>query len=127
MTWLLVQIGAGGALGAVCRYLTVLGTARLLGAGFPYGTLMVNVVGCFAMGALFVVVAGSGGVLSRAGPLVLTGFLGGYTTFSAFSLDFWQLLNSGRAGAAVLYAAGSACASIAALLIGIMLARQVLS
>ena len=124
--WTLMQIAVGGALGAMGRHLTGLAANRLLGDGFPHGTIAVNVFGCLAMGVAFVVLSESGQGPSRSAPLIMTGFLGGYTTFSAYSLDFWQLMAGGRAGAALLYAAIGLAASIAALVVGIILAREAL-
>ena len=68
--------------------------------------------------------AGAGASQPKAVSLVMTGFLGGYTTFSAFSVDTWQLFNSGRVMASLFYAAGSVAISMAALLAGIIIARE---
>lgn len=127
MLAVLLQVAAGGALGAVCRFLTGVVAGRLLGGEFPYGTFASNAFGCLAMGIAFAALTESGVYNSKSAPFLMTGFLGGYTTFSAFSLDFWQLLQDGRTSMALFYATGSVVASIAALAIGIILARQVLS
>ena len=124
MFWTLIQIAAGGALGAVGRHLTGLAAIRLLGDGFPHGTAVVNAVGCLAMGVAFSVLYEAGQHPSRTAPFIMTGFLGGYTTCSAYSLDFWQLMAGGRTGAALLYATGSLAISVAALFAGIVLARE---
>ncbi len=97
MTFTLLQVALGGALGATSRYLTGLATIRLIGAGFPWGTLTVNVVGSFLMGVIVVVLAQTGG--NRYAPLLMTGFLGGFTTFSAFSLDAVTLVRKRSRGA----------------------------
>ena len=84
---MLFAIACGGALGASLRYLTVQGAARVLGAGFPYGTMTVNIVGSLVMGAIAAMFIARG--QSGATPLsafVMTGVLGGFTTFSALSL-----------------------------------------
>ena len=120
----LIWIALGGALGAVSRHLAVAGAARALGPGFPAGVLLVNVIGSFAMGlaaALLLERAGAG----RFAPFVMAGFLGGFTTFSAFSLDFARLWEAGRLGAAALYAGGSVMLSILALFAGLALGRVV--
>lgn len=116
-----LQVAIGGALGASARYMTGIAMARLLGKGFPWGTLTVNVVGSFAMGALVVLLAHLGG--NRWAPFLMTGVLGGFTTFSAFSLDAVTLYERGQTGVAAGYVAVSVVASIAALFAGMSLAR----
>lgn len=116
-----LQVAIGGALGASARYMTGIAMARLLGKGFPWGTLTVNVVGSFAMGVLVVALAHLGG--NRWAPLLMTGVLGGFTTFSAFSLDAVTLYERGQTGVAAGYVAVSVVASIAALFAGMSLAR----
>ncbi len=123
MTWTIIQVAIGGALGAVGRYLTGVGLARAFGSSFPYGTLTVNVSGSFIVGVLFVLFGGLSGETGRYTALVMTGFLGGYTTFSAYSLDCWLLFQQGRNLEALLYAFGSAGLSIAACIAGIAVAR----
>lgn len=116
----LLSVAIGGALGASARYLTGLAALRLFGAGFPWGTLTVNVIGSLLMGLAFVLI-GQGGRLS---PLVMTGLLGGFTTFSAFSLDAVALYDKGALGMAGLYVVASVVLSILALIAGIALARS---
>ena len=123
MGWTIVQVAVGGAIGAVGRYLTGVGLARIFGSSFPYGTLTVNVSGSFIVGVLFVLFGGLSGETGRYTALVMTGFLGGYTTFSAYSLDCWLLFQQGRNLEAILYAFGSAGVSIAACIAGIVVAR----
>lgn len=109
----------GGAVGASARYGVGLAAARLFGAGFPWGTLTVNVVGGLAMGLL----VGAFGH-DRAKLLLLgTGVLGGFTTFSAFSLEAALMIERGAVATAGLYAAGSVFASVAALAAGLALGR----
>ena len=119
MQWALVFVFGG--LGALAR----VGIAALLPARpLPWATLLVNVAGCLAIGALF---AGfeERWPLPAHWRLALTGgFLGGFTTFSAFGLETWQLLQSGRASAALLYALGSVVLGVAAVAAGIALARS---
>ena len=123
MIWTILQVAIGGALGSVGRYLTGVGADRVLGFGFPYGTMVVNVGGSFVLGLLFVLLGGLSGDTSRYTALLLTGFLGGYTTFSAYSLDCWLLFQQGRIAEALLYAFGSAGLSIVACVAGIAIAR----
>jgi len=92
---------------------------------FPHATLTVNVIGSLLMGA-FVVLAAQRG-LAHLNPLVMTGLLGGFTTFSAFSLETVTLLERGQFGAASLYVALSVGLSIAGLMLGMILARGILS
>ncbi|MQY43488.1 fluoride efflux transporter CrcB [Epibacterium sp. SM1969] len=118
-------VALGGAMGAACRYLTGVGVARLFGVtGFPLGVLSVNIFGSFLMG-VFVVLAAQRG-LTHLSPFVMTGILGGFTTFSAFSLEAVTLVERGAIGQAALYVGLSVGCSIVALFLGLMLARGVL-
>ena len=116
----LAQVALGGAAGAVARYATGQAALRVLGTGFPWGTLAVNVVGSFAMGVCAVLLMQSGG---RFSPLLMTGLLGGFTTFSAFSLDAVTLFERGQVGLAAAYVGASVVVSIVALMAGLLLAR----
>src|SRR5262245_51171498 len=117
-------VALGSALGGACRHAVNIGAANLLGTGWPYGTFTVNLVGSFAMG----LIAGFLALKSHASqPWLLfltTGVLGGFTTFSAFSLDFAVLYDRGRLDLAVLYLVGSVGLSIGALFVGLMLLRR---
>ncbi|WP_372604047.1 fluoride efflux transporter CrcB [Actibacterium sp.] len=117
----LAQVALGGAIGASCRYLTGLGATRLMGHGFPWGTLTVNIVGSFLMGALVVVLAEKGG--TRYAPLLMTGMLGGFTTFSAFSLDAITLFERGQVAVAAVYVGASVLLSLAAIVLALTLLR----
>lgn len=121
----LLHVALGGALGASARYLTNVAVMRSLGPGFPYGTLLVNVFGSFLMGVLVAVLAHKGGM--RYAPFLMTGLLGGFTTFSAFSLDAFTLWERGQPGLAALYVGGSVFLSIAALIAGVLTMRGVLA
>ena len=117
-------VAAGGAIGAALRHLVGLAAMRLFGAGFPVGTLSVNVVGSFAMGLLIAwlaLKAAGGGQNLRL--FLATGVLGGFTTFSAFSAETVLLWERGAAGAALAYVAASVVASIAALVAGLAIMR----
>jgi len=117
----LIQVALGGAIGASARYLTNVATFRFFGPGFPWGTVVVNVLGSFLMGVLVVVLAQLSG--NRFAPLLMTGVLGGFTTFSAFSLDAVTLWERGEALYAFGYVAGTVSVSIAALIAGLFVAR----
>ena len=121
----LLQVAVGGACGACLRYLSGVMATRLLGHGFPWGTLFVNVVGSFVMGLLVVLLAHISG--QKFAPLLVTGALGGFTTFSTFSLDAVTLFERGQIGAAGLYVGTSLIVSIAALAAGLFLARSVVA
>lgn len=113
----------GGALGSGARYLVNVGAARWLGVAFPWATLIVNIAGSFAMGLLveYVILRHNGSPELRT--FLATGILGGFTTFSAFSLDVATLADRGDLALAALYVAASVAISIAALYAGIALAR----
>ena len=121
----IVQVAIGGAVGSVCRYLTGQAAERLLGTDLPYGTLAANLIGSMLMGMAFVFLSDNSGEAGKLSPLLMTGVLGGYTTFSAFSLEAWQLFDSGRPIAALVYAGGSAALAVASLAVGIALAKAV--
>lgn len=125
MTWTLAQVALGGALGASGRYLTGVAAARLMGHGFPWGTLTVNIVGSFLMGALVVLLAHVNGM--KLAPFLMTGLLGGFTTFSAFSLDTVTLMERGQTGLALAYVAASVAVSLAALAVGLFVMRAVVA
>ncbi|QUJ75666.1 fluoride efflux transporter CrcB [Sulfitobacter albidus] len=117
-------VALGGAIGAAARFFLGVGVLRLTGAGgFPLGVLTVNVIGSFLMG-VFVVAAAHRG-LTHLSPFVMTGLLGGFTTFSAFSLETVTLFERGQIGAAAAYVALSVGLSIFGLVAGLWLARGV--
>lgn len=118
-------VAAGGAIGAGLRHLTNGLALRLLGPAFPWGTLTVNVLGCFAMGVFIELLARRWGGSAELRLFVATGFLGGYTTFSSFSLDFAVLHGRGALAQAFSYAAASVLLSIAALFAGLWVARSI--
>ena len=118
----LLQVALGGALGAVARYGTGVAVARAWGTGgFPLGVLAVNILGSFLMG-MFVVYAAHRGMTHLA-PFVAVGFLGGFTTFSAFSLEAVLLWERGDLGQAAAYVGLSVVLSIGGLFAGLWLAR----
>ncbi len=117
----LLQVALGGAIGASGRYLTGVAAMRLMGPGFPWGTLTVNVVGSFAMGMIVVVLGHFSA--NRFAPLLMTGVLGGFTTFSAFSLDAITVWERGEYVVSATYVVVSVVFSLAALMLGLLVAR----
>ncbi|RYH04398.1 fluoride efflux transporter CrcB [Salipiger sp. IMCC34102] len=124
MIWTGLSVALGGALGATLRWLTGVATLRLFGPGWPWGTFTVNVLGSFAMGVVVVVLADRSG--TRAAPFLMTGVLGGFTTFSAFSLDTVRMIEGGAVGQAALYTGASVVLGVLALLAGLVLARTMI-
>lgn len=119
-----IQVALGGAIGAAARY--GVGVALLRsGGGFPVGVLTVNIIGSFLMG-LVVVYLGQR-MMSQLNPFLMTGILGGFTTFSAFSLEAYTLFERGAHGQAAAYVALSVILSIAALMLGIFIMRGLLA
>lgn len=122
-----LNVALGGAVGAVLRYQTGRGLTMLAGpqavAAFPWATLAVNVIGSLAMGLLAGWLArfGTGGEQWRL--LLGVGLLGGFTTFSAFSLEMMLLIERGQAGTAIAYALISVLAGLAALYLGLIAMR----
>ena len=92
----LAAVAAGGALGASLRYLIAAVTHEVLGHDFPYGTLMVNIIGSFIIGYLLVLLPEQEGGIPIVRLLLITGVLGGFTTYSAFSVETLQLLQDGH-------------------------------
>lgn len=127
MTWQgAAWVALGGAIGSVLRWIAVVIAVQRLGAGFPWGTLAVNVAGSFAIGALAEWAAGGFlGVTPTVRLFVATGVLGGFTTFSSFSLDALTLLRDGDAPLALGYAAGSVLLGLTAAYAGMIAARLV--
>ena len=115
----------GGGLGAALRHGINLVSARLLGTAFPYSTLIINITGSIVMGLIAGYFAFKGGGSSQHWRLFLTtGILGGYTTFSAFSLDAALLYERGALGLAALYVLASVALSIIGLFAGLALVRS---
>lgn len=119
----IIWVALGGALGSAARYAVNVGVGKALGSVFPWHTVIVNVAGCFAMGVLIELMARKLNVGQEARAFLTTGILGGFTTFSAFSLDFALLVERKTYGLAGLYAAGSVILSLAAVFAGLSLVR----
>ena len=122
MGYLIVFLGGG--VGAALRHGINLGVARLLGTAFPYGTLLINITGSFVMGLVAAYFAFKGDASQHWRLFLTTGILGGYTTFSAFSLDVALLYERGEFGMAALYVIASVALSIVGLFAGLALVRH---
>ena len=121
MLYLIVFIGAG--IGGALRHGVNVGAAKLFGFGFPFGTLIVNVVGSFAMGLLAGFFAYRAGIPQHVRLFLTTGILGGFTTFSSFSLDAALLVERHSYGLAAGYIVGSVAAGLSALFFGLAVFR----
>lgn len=117
----LLQVALGGALGATLRYLAVAQVGRWLGLGFPWGTMAVNLLGSFMMGAIF----GAIGRESPMAPFLMAGLLGGFTTFSAFSLDVLALFDRGAPVAALAYVLLTVLGTVLLCFAGYMMTRGI--
>ena len=122
MLYLIVFIGAG--LGGALRHGVNIGASRLFGYGFPFGTFIVNVAGSFVMGLLAGFFAYRAGIPQHVRLFLTTGILGGFTTFSTFSLDAALLIERHSLGLAAGYVVGSVAAGVAALFFGLAVFRS---
>lgn len=116
-------VALGGAIGSSLRYLSGLALTRVFGGGFALGVLPVNILGSFLMGMVFIYAHHKG--LGGANLFVMTGILGGFTTFSAFSLDAVMLMERGQFAQAALYIGLSVGLSILGLMAGLAAARGI--
>jgi CrcB protein len=119
-------IAAGGALGSALRHFVNVSAGRLLGTEFPWGTAIVNIAGSFAMGVLIALMALRWSASQETRAFLTTGILGGFTTFSAFSLDFAALFERRAFELAGTYAAASVALSLLAIFAGLWLVRALL-
>ncbi|KJC57870.1 protein CrcB [Bradyrhizobium sp. LTSPM299] len=119
-----VLVFFGGGLGASLRHLINLTCARCIGTAFPWGTFIINITGSTVMGLIAGYLAFKGEASQPWRLFLMTGILGGYTTFSAFSLDTALLYERGELGLAALYVLGSVILSIAGLFAGLTIIRQ---
>ena len=122
MNYLLVFVGGG--LGATLRHAVNMMCARAFGTHFPFGTFIINISGSIVMGLIAGYLAFKGHAAQPWRLFVMTGILGGYTTFSAFSLETALLYERGEIGLAVLYVVGSVVLAIAGLFAGLALVRH---
>ncbi|SLN27962.1 fluoride efflux transporter CrcB [Pseudooctadecabacter jejudonensis] len=118
-----IQVALGGAIGAAARYGVGVALYRP-SQGFPVGVLTANVIGSFVMGLLVVYLGQK--MLGHMNPFLMTGVLGGFTTFSAFSLEAYTLFERGTPGLAAVYVGASVVLSLGALIAGVMIMRGVL-
>jgi CrcB protein len=115
-------VGLGGGVGSILRYLGAVYSEKMCPAGFPAGTFLVNILGCFAIGLLTGLIGRQ--VLDENGRLLfITGFCGGFTTFSAFSAESLRMFESGHVLPGILYVAASVLTGIAAVWLGIWLLK----
>lgn len=120
---LTLWIALGGAIGAVLRHAANIGVAKVAGSEFPWHTMLINITGSFVMGVLVTLMALRWNVSNELKAFLTTGILGGYTTFSAFSLDFALLVERKSYALAGAYAFGSVVVSLMAIFAGMALAR----
>ena len=125
--WMYLAVGAGGAVGAMARYAVASQALHIMGPNFPWGTLFVNVVGSLAIGVLAEAFALKLSVTPEMRVFLITGFLGGFTTFSAFSLDAVNMVQRGDVGPAAVYIGASVVFSVGALMLGLVATRWVLA
>jgi fluoride exporter len=119
----ILVVAAGGALGSVARYLIGIGSGRLFGTEFPWGTLIINVTGSFMIGAFVGLFATKWDVPQAVRLFLTVGICGGYTTFSTFSLDAYFLLERGQSWASSAYMIASVALSVGALVAALQLVR----
>jgi len=123
----LFAIATGGAIGSILRHFMNSGVARLLGEGFPWGIMLINILGSFIMGCVVAYFAHAGNPSQEVRAFLTVGVLGGFTTFSAFSLDAVNLFERGAYAAGGLYVAASVLLAIGGLVTGMVLVRAVLA
>jgi CrcB protein len=121
----LILVGAGGFFGAIARYLVDGWVSRLTGGGLPWGTLVVNVSGSFALGLLFALTVDRGALPAEIRAPLMIGFIGAYTTFSTWMLESWRLVETGDLAAAVANLAGSVGLGLVAVVLGLAVGRIV--
>ena len=121
----LILVGAGGFFGAIARYLVDGWVSRLTGGGLPWGTLVVNVSGSFALGLLFALTVDRGALPAEIRAPLMIGFIGAYTTFSTWMLESWRLVETGDLAAAVANLAGSVGLGLVAVVLGLAVGRLV--
>ena len=123
MTVTLLAIALGGALGALCRFAISFGLGLIWPAGFPLATFIINLLGCLAIGILYGLWLNRPELSPVLQQGLMVGFLGAFTTFSAFSLDAWRLVEKGQSLMALGYILLSVCLCLTATWAGLMLTR----
>lgn len=119
----LCVIGLGGALGAVFRFVLGNTLTKVLGGNWPYGTFVINLVGCFFMGALMTIIVERGLLPPIWRMFLCVGLLGGFTTFSSFGFEGFTLLTEGRLLESLYYIGGSLACGLVAVTVGVFAAR----
>lgn len=122
----LLAVALGGAIGAAARHVFAAQVTRLAGQGFPWGILAVNVLGSFIMGVLAEGFALKWNISQEVRAFLTVGILGGFTTFSSFSLDAMLLMERGQWAAAAIYMVGSVALSVGGLFCGLVLVRHLI-
>lgn len=119
----ILLVAVGGALGAVARFVVGNAVSRAIGSALPYGTFVINVIGCFAMGLLMTIIVDRELLPATWRLLLCVGLLGGFTTFSSFGYEALMLLTEGRLLAALAYVGGSVVLGLMAAGMGVLCAR----
>lgn len=119
----ILLVAVGGALGAVARFVVGNAVSRAIGSALPYGTFVINVIGCFAMGLLMTIIVDRELLPATWRLLLCVGLLGGFTTFSSFGYEALMLLTEGRMLAALAYVGGSVVLGLMAAGMGVLCAR----
>ncbi|MDG1708781.1 MAG: fluoride efflux transporter CrcB [Emcibacteraceae bacterium] len=122
---MIFAVAAGGALGATCRFLVGRMMMNLMGPGFPWGTFTVNILGSFLIGLLIEVLAIKFSASQSVQGFLVIGVLGGFTTFSAFSLEVGLMIEKGELSSAAFYVFGSVLLGVAALFSGLYIGRAI--
>ena len=122
---LITAVAAGGAIGSIARYLVGVGSGKLFGTSFPWGTLIINIVGSFLIGVLVELFALRWDLPQVWRVFLTIGICGGFTTFSTFSLDAYLLLDRGELWTSAAYMVGSVVLSVAGLFAGLQLIRAI--
>ena len=120
---LIISIFAGGGLGALLRYGVISNISKILPSTFPYGTLTVNILGALLIGIVYSLLSQKISISENLKLFITVGFLGGFTTFSTFNLDFYQLIESSKIAAAMIYALGSFITTIIGFYVGYSVIR----
>ena len=123
---MVLLVASGGAIGATMRYLSGVAFTRFFGASLPYGTFFVNIAGAFLMGAFITYLAKSIPTSMELRQFVAVGILGGFTTFSAFSLELVNMIERAQIATAFIYVIASVLLSVAAVFLGIFIVRNII-